>query len=112
MASSARASIVVPVPPADVWQAVRRFSFPLGIIKYALWNTRTRKRLCRVASFSKLLCIGRDVVAVDIESGSDLSIGAVRLMRWADGQWMRHRLLELDEAVGRSPPYSIKIELY
>jgi hypothetical protein len=42
----------------------------------------------------------RAVSAVEIESGSNVqTIGAVRLMRWDDGQWARHRLLELNDIV-------------
>jgi len=77
MSTTARASVIVPVPVEKVWAAVRVFDFPSRLIS--------------------------TVASAELEDGArPTEVGAVRTLKWADGSSLTQRLLELSDIERRA----------
>jgi len=77
MSTTARASVVVPVPVEKVWDAVRVFDFPARLIS--------------------------TVAAAELVDGAKATeVGGIRHLKWADGSSVTQRLLELSDLERKS----------
>eukprot|EP01111_Echinosteliopsis_oligospora_P014443 TRINITY_DN5444_c0_g1_i1.p1 TRINITY_DN5444_c0_g1~~TRINITY_DN5444_c0_g1_i1.p1 ORF type:complete len:362 (+),score=70.09 TRINITY_DN5444_c0_g1_i1:144-1229(+) len=74
MSTRAYASAVIPVPLEKVWKALRDFSFP-HTLKFT----------------------GIESCSLDSVDGKQQHIGVCRILKWADGEVRKHRLLELSD---------------
>jgi len=77
MATSAKASAVIPVPIEKVWAALRDFTFPARL--FTTIDSATLE-----------------------EGATPTSVGGVRVLRWKTGEIQKQRLLELSDLERRA----------